>query len=332
MTREVKLSLILGFAVVLAVGVLLSDHLSGARQARVDGVNPERGIEPVTMYSAAEAEPALILVDEQGRPQQPAKPTQPAPRPGDPRQKSFAPTVVADASGPQPVNAEETTLLKRLQQRAANGLHDAVNDLASGHTPPPTVSLATNEYEPVRFDQPQPIDPNAGVPTAYLVQEEPEAAELVEATPTVPTQSDRGFVTYDVREGDTLWSIASKQLGDGRRHTEISELNRDRLGKGGVLRAGATLRLPGEATGDRVAQNGRQKPVASQRETVEPAPTMKKNGKTVYTVKSGDTLGGIAAKYLGSSSKYDDLLLANAGTLTDEDSLEVGMELMIPGR
>ncbi len=320
MTREVKLSLILGFAVVLSVALLLSDHFSGAQQARQAGMNPERGIEPVASYSPA-PEPTLILVDEQGRPQQPARPTQPAPRPGDPRLKSKMPTAVAGNDGPQSVVAEDTTLLERLQKRVASGVQDAVEDLSNGHAPPPAV--ATNE--PIRFDQPQPVDPNAGAPETFAY------TEPVEETPTVPAApraSKPEFGSYEVQEGDTLWSIAAKQLGSGSRHPEISALNRDRMGKGGTLRVGASLRLPGEAKVEKADAT-----IPSKREAVEPAtPAKKKNGKTVYTVKSGDTLGGIAAKYLGSSSKYDDLLLANAATLKDEDSLEVGMELMIPGR
>ncbi|MBL8745952.1 MAG: LysM peptidoglycan-binding domain-containing protein [Phycisphaerae bacterium] len=334
MTREVKLSLILGFAVVLSVALLLSDHFSGAQQARQAGMNPERGIEPVTTYAPA-PEPTLILVDEQGRPQQPARPTQPAPRPGDPRQKSIMPTVVANADGPQPVPVEQSTLLNRLRDRFADGVQNAVNDLGNGHTPPPAV--ATNE--PVRFDEPQPIDPNAGTIESFA-SNEPEsepAPQPVESNP----RKDR-FATYEVQEGDTLWSIASKQLGSGSRHAEIAALNQDRMGKGNTLRVGTSLRLPSEAAPEPTARNDAKKSsekerqaskTAPKRDAVDPAPTAKKkNGKTVYTVKSGDTLGAIAARYLGSSSKYDDLLLANADTLKDENSLEVGMELMIPGR
>lgn len=328
MTREVKLSLILGFAVVLSVMLLLSDHFSGAQQARQNGINPERGIDPVTAYAPA-PEPALILVDEQGRPQPQPRPSQPVPQPGNPRQKAIMPTAIADSNSPQPVAQESPTLLQRMQGRFAEGVSDAVNDLASGNTPPP--ALATNEPA-VRFDEPQPIDPSAGLPIAV---NDSEPALVESSTPEIetPVETKPQLATYEVKEGDTLWSIAAKQLGNGSRHAEIAALNRDRMGKGNTLRVGTSLRMPSEAATEQSARTepANKKP-ADDRRADKPAPTVKKNGKTVYVVKSGDTLGGIAAKYLGSSSKYDDLLLANASTLKDEDSLEVGMELMIPGR
>jgi len=49
---------------------------------------------------------------------------------------------------------------------------------------------------------------------------------------------------YVVREGDSLWQIAAKQLGDGSRYTEISKLNADVLEDEDSLTVGMRLRLP----------------------------------------------------------------------------------------
>lgn len=48
--------------------------------------------------------------------------------------------------------------------------------------------------------------------------------------------------TYTVRKGDTLWSIARRELGDGQRHAEIMSLNPGIDPK--RLPIGAQLRLP----------------------------------------------------------------------------------------
>jgi nucleoid-associated protein YgaU len=195
----------------------------------------------------------------------------------------------------------------------------AVNDLASGNTPPGAYQLATNDA--LRFDVAQPV-----------VDDVQPAAEV----PSIPVAASNdpppaaGPRTYRIQEGDTLWSIASRELGDGKRHKELADLNRGRLGKDGTLRVGASILLPGSAAS---AQADGTAATPADRAPAEPKPaTAKKGGKTVYTVRSGDTLGGIAARFLGSSSKYEALLLANADTLQDEDSLQVGMELTIPGR
>jgi len=49
----------------------------------------------------------------------------------------------------------------------------------------------------------------------------------------------------------------------------------------------------------------------------------------VYTVQRGDTLGTIAAKYLGSASKYKDIVAANP-QITNPNLIEVGQRIVIP--
>ena len=51
--------------------------------------------------------------------------------------------------------------------------------------------------------------------------------------------------TYLVKDGDTLWSIAAKQLGSGARHEEILKLNADKLSGPDELQVGMKLKLPG---------------------------------------------------------------------------------------
>jgi len=50
--------------------------------------------------------------------------------------------------------------------------------------------------------------------------------------------------THTVARGDTLWGIARKHLGDGRRYREIFELNRDQLQNPNLILPGQVLRLP----------------------------------------------------------------------------------------
>lgn len=49
---------------------------------------------------------------------------------------------------------------------------------------------------------------------------------------------------YRVERMETLWAIAKKTLGDGRRWREIHSLNRDRLTSETNVPAGTVLRLP----------------------------------------------------------------------------------------
>jgi len=59
-------------------------------------------------------------------------------------------------------------------------------------------------------------------------------------------ESRKGRI-YEVKEGDTLWKIAVKQLGNGARYQEIVEINKDVFQKAGgpdKLRTGMKLHLP----------------------------------------------------------------------------------------
>jgi nucleoid-associated protein YgaU len=51
---------------------------------------------------------------------------------------------------------------------------------------------------------------------------------------------------------------------------------------------------------------------------------------TTYTVKSGDTLGGIAKQFLGDASKYQKIFEANRDVLSDPDRIKPGQVLKIP--
>lgn len=48
-----------------------------------------------------------------------------------------------------------------------------------------------------------------------------ESRQTAERRPPLPTK----FATYTVREGDTLESIAARQLGDPLRYWEIADIN-----------------------------------------------------------------------------------------------------------
>lgn len=63
-----------------------------------------------------------------------------------------------------------------------------------------------------------------------------------EQTPSRPKVSTGG--QYVVKEGDSLWRIATEQLGNGSRYKEIVKLNSDVLEDENSLRVGTTLKMP----------------------------------------------------------------------------------------
>ena len=57
-------------------------------------------------------------------------------------------------------------------------------------------------------------------------------------------QKDTTVVTYIVVKGDTLWSIANKKLGNGKRYTEIYMINKNIIKNPNVIMIGQKIVLP----------------------------------------------------------------------------------------
>lgn len=145
------------------------------------------------------------------------------------------------------------------------------------------------------------------VPTA--ARAEVPAAEDVPAAP-VPTRQ------HTVKRGESLWSIADAELGNGRRYTEIAALNTRLLaGKSDdFLRPGWVLTLP-----------------------VDRADPASHASVDTYTVRKGDTLSEIALDHLDNAHAYPKIFEASRTItqpgghhLTDPDVIDVGWTLVIP--
>ena len=116
--------------------------------------------------------------------------------------------------------------------------------------------------------------------------------------------------TYTVKAGDSLWAIAAKLLGDGSRYKEIKTLNGL---TSDTIHAGQVLKIPGASSGSAggsTGSTGKQTAAAEQ----------------TYTVKAGDTLSGIAAKY---GTTYQ--TLASYNGIANPNKINVGQVIKIPG-
>lgn len=76
----------------------------------------------------------------------------------------------------------------------------------------------------------------AGFEDAYITT---DSSGTVVATS--PHESEPTYTTYVVKDGDTLWLIAKKLLGNGNRWPEIANLNGI---KGTIICAGQKLKIP----------------------------------------------------------------------------------------
>ncbi len=74
---------------------------------------------------------------------------------------------------------------------------------------------------------------------------EPQPQPEPEPTPD-PTPAPTETTTYTVVRGDSLWKIAQKQLGSGKKWTELYEANKDTIKNPSLIYIGQTLIIPGK--------------------------------------------------------------------------------------
>jgi LysM repeat protein len=171
---------------------------------------------------------------------------------------------------------------------------------------------------PVTAVAPAPV---TTTPVGPVVNEEPRVTSPVVAPvtqPTPPSEAARldGCAIYTVKQGDSLSRIAAMY---GVRVNEIAELNL--LKERAILRIGQQLLLPPDALRKPRAV-ARKTSAKSSGGTTHPAP-LPAGGE--YTIRSGDSLSAIAAKF---KVKVADLKSLNNLT---SDRIVVGKKLKIPG-
>lgn len=150
------------------------------------------------------------------------------------------------------------------------------------------------------------------VASAHARTAAPTATQVREEAPAAPVQTRQHLV----KRGESLWSIAAAELGNGRRYAEIAALNTRLLhGKGDdFLRPGWLLTLPAE-----------------------PAAATPSSATESYTVRKGDTLSEIARDHLGDAHAYPKIVEASRTIsqpggrhLTDPDVIDIGWTLALP--
>jgi len=316
MTREHKLAMIVGFALVLVVGVLVSDHLSRARTARMAGASIEdvalRGDDVAFGRRAPEPRAPVVRV--------PFDVDAGIARGTPPRDE------LATAADP----LQSPSLISTTDDRYAmeNGIVAETGAIRFSTLPSPPAANATDVYLNEQPAIPAPLpEVRMGQLPAGL-----RPADITPETPTRPATGATNARRYTVAEGDTLWSIARSQYGDGRLAEQLARFNRDRLTSSGQLRAGSTLLLPeksvltGEAAPTRAAPRPEAAPVTR---PTPPSREPASRGRT-YIVRAGDTLGEISKKQLGTTRRWEEILRLNADQIDDENALRVGTVLKLP--
>jgi LysM repeat protein len=134
------------------------------------------------------------------------------------------------------------------------------------------------------------------------------------SAPAPAPASPAGGSVYTVKSGDTLSAIAARH---GVKLSEVFGWNG--LNMGSIIRPGQQIKIGGGAAAPAPAAPAPAAPAPA-------APAAPAPSSGSYTIKSGDTLSGIAAR---NSVKLSDVLAANR--LTMSSIIYPGQKLVIPG-
>ncbi|MFF1917055.1 LysM peptidoglycan-binding domain-containing protein [Streptomyces sp. NPDC058239] len=187
--------------------------------------------------------------------------------------------------------------------------------------------------------QAAPAASAAHVPGQAQVQ---QATGQVQApvSETSSTQSP-AHTMREVRPGESLWSIAEKELADGERWREIATLNEGRvMADGQVFRSNSFLQPGWELQMPEVFEGSAAAALADGTSTQlgEREPARAGHDEHVVTVATGDNLSEIAKKELGDGNEWPKLFAASQGKpqpdslpeITDPDVIYAGQEVRVP--
>ncbi|MEM6393773.1 MAG: LysM peptidoglycan-binding domain-containing protein [Planctomycetota bacterium] len=306
MARETKVGLLIGLAVILLVGIIVSDHLSVTQNDPTLG-NPN----PLVQLGnqAPTHQPELLLGPSPSNPINAADPVPTA----DEIDLAHARRQLNTRVAPSPAIPSPTrATLTRVTQSSP-----APSNIPSITLGDPTPGSATTR-DPFT---PPPVTPTADRDQAAL----PVVPTL--ATHTLPNANR----LYTVQPRETLRTIATNIYGHPDYWRVIAENNPHTVGPNGEVTQGTQLLIASK----------RQTPLspnhADARSRViptpdNPTPVTTLRPKTI-TVERGDTLSELAMKHLGTVRRMDDLLAMNDALLDgDPNNLRVGMTLRVPAQ
>ncbi|MEM8739393.1 MAG: LysM peptidoglycan-binding domain-containing protein [Planctomycetota bacterium] len=352
MAQETKVGLLIGLALILLVGLVLSDLFTHGSPETADaaastGFGPEA---QVGIYDAPPARPHTSAHAPDARSPGPADRF--TPEPAQDYRPPVGPPAPLESWSPTPLDPPLPELnTEQARQPDALARFDASLEAMRLAIQTPAASDASDfsptdaATAPAATESTNPDAPRAAAGMGYTAS----AGVVPEGNSGVTSGSSSGggtsFIHY-VQAGQSLTDIARQHYGNPEFARAIALTNADRLDTDGQARAGVRLEIPplGAPVFSRLFEPvhrghavridptelpqlpGRPAgPVAA--ETRLAAGT---DAASTVVVQPGDTLSELASQHLGSAAQWEALLQANRDQLDSAESLRSGMTLRLP--
>ncbi|QDU33128.1 LysM domain/BON superfamily protein [Poriferisphaera corsica] len=339
MTRETKVGLLFGVAVVMLIGIIAADHLASTKNTPSADANVLEYVDRAADESRMSRRQAPSLNNPNTNPApQPLRRALPSPntlppRTTTPQRPQFVRAMATDTNTDQNNTTPPATRRNNTSSRAAALLNRAAQN-TTPQNQSPTRPLTSYERS-VQNDQDrtaaqQPTTPAARRPSIFdrptSTTNRPPANRIIgTAIPTTPSTSitpgNRDARIHIVKPNESLYGIALKYYGNGDKWNLIKNANPTRVSDNGSIIAGAKLTIPFDPKLLKELETNTQTSTASATRT----PTQSSNE---ITVKPGDTLSELSLRYLGSSKHWKKILAHN--NMKDASELRAGMKLKLP--
>lgn len=313
MTRENKLALVVGFGLILFIGILISDHFSIARNQASANLTNRQIEDPLVAH--ARNEPDLIALKPE------PQPVTPMLQPVDPAMNNTQ--MAAAGTSPQSIEAMSP------EQRSMVDRTVGLQQHASTEAAPPV----GRDVQPVNTLAPQ----SGSAEITALVSREQEQIQIHGFVPVDEGQpvNMKDVRFHDVRGGESLFAICKQYYGDTSLVQALAQFNR--MSDPAQVRAGRRLMIPTAQTLGGKAHAGPSHATPSKSSALRPTAVAantksgdqgKRTTKT-YTVKQGDSLSAIAQRMLGDREKWRDLHRINRKVIDDPDNIRAGTVLKL---
>jgi len=324
MTRETKVGLLVGMGVILLIGIIVSDQLSSIQRQDAADLTSFAGDTQESIAPLGAAEPRFdTAIDARADVLTPPGSTAPAPTRADHVE------VPAEFAAP-PINPAREARAESVLEQIALRTESAVPAPAID---PALVSRTTTETVIPLREPTSPVAPTTttitttDVPTITLDQ--PAVSDII-PRPSIPTSPVRSAAapkgrTHVVAEGESMYRLAERYLGNGADWKKIADANPGKVGPEGQLVTGVELVIPGAAAPSTPITATPPKPAPT------PATKPQARPEKTYTVRAGDSLFSIAKSQMGNGGAWEKLYQANRDKLKNPDQVREGMTLRIPG-